>query len=478
VAICPWGESKAFRPIDAIYVGHALTGGRMEMTPFEDDYKAFLKNLNVGRLRVALVSTIILAPIFTVLDYVIYPEAIKMFLPLRFACFVLSAIVFALSYTEKGVLYVKILEIFTLSNISIMVAFTIQYLGYETPYYAGLNLIILAIGVILPWDVYETLAASGIIYVSYLLPTLLLSDIGNIHIFLNNNVFILGTIMVVGTGSYFTSSLRKREFIARFQLEQARMELEEALAEVKRVGCDLIHSEKMSALGVMMAGIAHEINNPVSFAKGSLVVVKNAFEKIKHGRMQSLQEAEISLDIVNEGLERAEAIVKNLSSFIRKDDQWTAVNLQESLESTLHLLYHEIKQRIEFCCDYTEVAPIEANPGQINQAFMNILLNAIQAIEGTGKIWITIRSENGEVRISIRDNGIGIPAACIDKIFDPFFTTKEIGKGTGLGMAITHKIIVENHRGKIDVKSHVGSGTEMIITLPLTQPKHPDRYRL
>jgi len=446
--------------------------GPKTMTPFEDDYKTFLQNLNVGRLRVLLLSAMILAPIFTVLDYIIYPEAIKTFLPLRFACLLLSAIVFALSYTEKGILYVKVLEAFTLSNISIMIAFTIQYLGYETPYYAGLNLIILAIGVILPWGVFETLVASGTIYVSYLIPTLLLSDIGNVHIFLSNNVFILGTIMVVGTGSYFTSSLRKREFIALSELEQARMELEEALKEVKRVGCNLIHSEKMAALGVVMAGIAHEINNPVSFAKGSLAVVRNAFEKIKQGEMKGIYEVEMSLDIIDKGLGRAEAIVKNLSSFIRKDDQLTLVNLQTSLESTLHLLYHEIKQRIEICCDYTEIPSIEANPGQINQALMNIFLNAIQSIECTGKIWVRTCSEGSTVQISIRDTGIGIPEAYIDKIFDPFFTTKELGKGTGLGMAITHKIIVENHRGKIDVKSQVGSGTEMILTLPLTQTEN------
>jgi len=446
------------------------------MASYENEYKAFLQNLHVGRFRVALIFAMVLTPLFTGLDYILYPELIKKILPLRLGCLALSAIVFGVSYTERGILYIKMLEIFTLLNLTLVIAFMNQYLGYKTPYYAAFNLIILTLGVILPWGVCETLTASAIIYAAYLVPTLLWSDIGNIHTLFVNSVFMLSTITIVGVGSYFTSSLRKKEFIARSQLEHAKREIEKsyqklegALKEIKRVGRDLIHSEKMSALGVVMAGIAHEINNPVSFAKGSLLVVKNAFEGIKRGETESLQEVEMSLNIIDDGLERAEMIVKNLASFIRKDDQWSEVNLQESLESTLHLLYHEIRQRIEVCCDYTDIAPIEAIPGQINQAFMNILLNAIQAIPETGKIWIVTHRFDKEVTVSIRDNGVGIPESNLNKIFDPFFTTKEIGKGTGLGMAITHKIIVENHHGRIDVKSQVGMGTEIIVTLPLAE---------
>ncbi len=872
------------------------------MTRYRNEYNLFLQNLNKERLRVALILAIVLVPSFALLDYLVHPAYFRTFASLRLGCSVLSIVLLALSYTRLGTTYAMELGFFSALGMAVMLARMIQHLGYESPYYAGFNLIILSIGVILPWGVIETLVASLFIYGVYLIPILMFNEVTHLQPFLNNNIFLLGTILIVATGNYFASSMRRREFMVRFQLEEARAELEqsyqrlqeadqlksrffanishelrtpltllmgpaevilhrevgkitkkqeqyvqmiqthstrllrlinnllnlskvdaekaklsltqgnfvrfvrqivqsviplaeqklltvsfegdetipaflydaekiedillnllsnalkftesggiavwcikegefvmvrvvdtgigipeesipklfsrffqvdtnerkasigtgiglalvkewvelhegrvgvtsvmgkgseffftipirigkdkqngngngnkngngngngkdridkraqapvtlaqlglsaieetpkwqkvtlregaehiliiddnpdmrhfigdqlqgdynlifakngeegvalalsehpnlilsdimmpvkdgyqlllelkknpetasipiifltargdlsdkiegleqgaddylakpfnveelrarvcsllkvqrlqnevlvknkrleEALEEVKRVSRDMIHSEKMSALGVLMAGVAHEMNNPISFAKGSLSVVRNRFEQMNGGEKPLSQEIEGSLDIIEKGLERAEEIVRNLSWFIRKDDRWTSVDLHASLESTLQLLYHKLKDRIEVHRLYEKIPPIEAIPGQINQAFMNILLNAIQAIDREGKIWITTRSFDTMVVISICDNGVGIPESEMSKVMDPFFTTREVGKGPGLGMAITNMIIVESHHGKINIKSRVGEGTEVMMTLPVTQATQP-----
>jgi two-component system NtrC family sensor kinase len=143
-------------------------------------------------------------------------------------------------------------------------------------------------------------------------------------------------------------------------------------------------------------------------------------------------------------------------------------DIHEGLDSTLILLRNKYKNRIEIIKEYADLPPIECYPGQLNQVFMNILSNAIDAIEDKGNITITTSSANGFIRISIKDSGKGIPEPLRAKIFDPFFTIKEVGKGTGLGLSISHGII-EKHKGSIRVKSVIGKGSEFIISLPAKQ---------
>ena len=177
------------------------------------------------------------------------------------------------------------------------------------------------------------------------------------------------------------------------------------------------------------------------------------------------------IDSVKTGTERTTEIIKGLRTFSRLDEDVLKIaDIHEGLDSTLILLRNKYKQRIEINKLYGNIPEIECYPGQLNQVFMNILSNAIDAIDDKGIIAISTSKSNKSIRISIKDSGRGISENIKSKIFDPFFTTKEVGQGTGLGLSICHSII-EKHRGSIEVKSEIGKGSEFVIALPVKQSK-------
>jgi PAS domain S-box-containing protein len=281
------------------------------------------------------------------------------------------------------------------------------------------------------------------------------------------------------------------------ELEQQKTQLENALVELKRTQAQLIQSEKMASLGVLTAGVAHEINNPVNYISTAVEGLKMTladvtsilkhYEKINKNnvseKLHEIEELKKALDypllqeginvLVNNmssGIERITDIVKSLRTFARVDEnELKLCNIHEIIDATLIMLQPQIKNRIDFIKSYSKLPKINCYPGKLNQVFMNLLSNAIQAIQGQGTITIetSINKHKQILSISISDTGIGIPVAIKEKIFEPFFTTKDAGKGTGLGLSITYGI-VQQHKGSIDVKSEQGKGSEFIINLPLT----------
>ena len=208
-----------------------------------------------------------------------------------------------------------------------------------------------------------------------------------------------------------------------------------------------------------------QINLEPCFGKN----IKKLKEKIKY--KETIREINKLIDSVKTGTERTTEIVKGLRTFSRLDEDVLKVaDIHEGLDSTLILLRNNYKDRIEIKKRYGDVPEIECYPGQLNQGFMNILSNAIDAIDDKGTITIVTSKSNTSIRIGIKDSGRGIPEDIQSRIFEPFFTTKEIGKGTGLGLSITHSII-EKHNGNIEVKSKARQGTEFVIVLPVTQFK-------
>ncbi|MCC6135605.1 MAG: CHASE2 domain-containing protein [Candidatus Contendobacter sp.] len=272
------------------------------------------------------------------------------------------------------------------------------------------------------------------------------------------------------------------------QLSQRHQQLETAYQELTQTQEQLIQSEKMASLGLLVAGVAHELNNPVSYVDSNLEFIEEYAESLAgivkvcttscslsdQNRRPNPTQVETLLQTLREliassreGTERIKKIVLDLRVFSRTDDQGLmTVDLHDGLESTLNLLAKEYRDRITVHRAYGHLPRVECYPGQINQVFMNLLQNAAQAIPGRGEVWITTEAAETQVMISIRDNGTGIAEINLARIFDPFFTTKPVGSGTGLGLSISYGII-ERHGGKIQVHSQVNEGTTLAIQLPV-----------
>ncbi len=273
---------------------------------------------------------------------------------------------------------------------------------------------------------------------------------------------------------------------AQKELKNKIEELESANKEIQETQGQLIQSAKMVSLGQLVAGVAHELNNPIGFIYSNMNHLKEYSDKlvklveVAERDPKNLHEAKKEADydyIVDDlpklikscedGARRVRDIVVDLRNFSRADEaDKQDYSLEEGLDNTLNLLAGEYKNRIQIHKNYAGVPKMKCYANQINQALMNILANAIHAIDGRGDIWVTTKRTNSEVMVSIRDSGRGIPEKIRDKIFDPFFTTKNVGKGTGLGLSITYGII-QRHNGDIEVKSTEGQGTEFIIHFPI-----------
>lgn len=240
-------------------------------------------------------------------------------------------------------------------------------------------------------------------------------------------------------------------------------ELKAALQELKETQIQLINSEKMASLGQLVAGVAHEINTPVASIKSNNAIIRKIIQKLDKNELSDTLEEINNLDA--EAINRINNIVVSLKKFVRLDEaELQEADINSEIDLTLDLIRHETKNRIQIIRNYGNLPPVKCYPNMLNQVFTNILINACQAIEGTGTIDITTFAQDDSITIKIKDSGAGIPKDQIDKIFTAGFTTKGVGVGTGLGLAICAKII-EKHEGKIIVNSEVGKGTCFTITI-------------
>jgi two-component system NtrC family sensor kinase len=275
----------------------------------------------------------------------------------------------------------------------------------------------------------------------------------------------------LGAYDYFTKPFTKeqKEIILPLKIKNA-LKIQEQQRFLKETQEQLIITEKMATIGNLVAGIAHEINTPLAAIKSNLYL-----EKILLGNLSmqteeviSYKEAVTSMQKINDiAIERIMSIVVGLKTFVRLDEAtFKEVDLQEGIENTLLIINNQIKDRVEIIREYEKIPLVLCYAQQLNQVFLNILVNAVQSMENGGKIIIGTRCEGDNVYISMEDTGEGISETNIRKIFDPGFTTKGVGVGTGLGLSISYKII-QKHKGKIMVESKIGIGTKFTIQLPI-----------
>ncbi len=314
-----------------------------------------------------------------------------------------------------------------------------------------------------------------VISFTYFLILFLMLDSILIHFSNNGSTFLIETgenqiyyKMVLITVFVFIQSamfyLRHINYKYEAELHKNNEELKKTLEELTETQYQLVQAEKMASLGVLSAGIAHEINNPLNFIHGGILGLENY---INDNLPEHSLNVEPLLNAVNIGVKRASEIVTSLNHYSRKDDlPPTECDVHEIIDNGLIMLHNKLKNKVEIKKNYTsDNCVVFGSEGKLHQAFLNIISNAEQAIKDKGIIEINTMLKQKSVVVSIIDTGGGINPENIQKIFDPFFTTKEPGKGTGLGMAITYNIIKE-HNGTIEYESVLGIGTKAVITLP------------
>ena len=452
-----------------------------------DAFVQYDREVTIGNFKVACVLGIVLVPAFAFLDFSLYADFKYEFLAVRFGCSALIGVFLTVLLTQFGKKYYRFFTVTLVllpgSAICYMIFRTPE--GANSPYYAGLNLVLLMTGFVLRWSFRESLIAVALVVLEYLLACRLHGPLHFQGAFVNNLFFLLSTAIIVVTGNYFYSKFRYREFTYRYQLDLSKRELEtinvklsqqnlaleKANREIKETEMQLVQSEKLASLGRMSAGIIHEINNPLNFATTGLFTLR---KKGRHLAPEQQADYTEVLTDVEDGLKRVQAIVSDLRMFTHPNtEQLDPVPVAEIVTPALRFLSNEWRDTVQIEQKFAEHQTILANKNRLIQVIVNLLQNSLDALKIKSfppgekpTIWIESRVENGQSILSVRDNGTGIDPKVLDKIFDPFFTTKDVGEGMGLGLSICYSIMQE-YGGKISVNTEPGKFCEFALEFPV-----------
>ncbi|TAK91353.1 MAG: ATPase [Burkholderiaceae bacterium] len=280
-------------------------------------------------------------------------------------------------------------------------------------------------------------------------------------------------------------------------LDAMQAHLKEAVSRLDAAQSQLLHADKMASIGQLAAGVAHEINNPIGYVYSNLTSLNRYIDEMMHllnkyeqleinlngaAGLDEIRQLKTGIDLnylrqdlpalmseSQEGIARVKKIVQDLKDFSHVDEaEWIWTDLRHGLNSTLNIVHNEVKSKAEIVRQYGDIPEVQCIASQINQVFMNLLVNAGHAIETRGTITIATGRQGDEVWVKISDTGCGISKQNLSRIFDAFFTTKPVGQGTGLGLSLSYSII-QKHHGRIEVESEVGQGTSFTVYLPIAQ---------
>ena len=453
----------------------------------EYDRKVILNNVIVGCL-----IGIVLMPLGTLLDFYVCHSEWVYFLKLRLTCSLLIGVFWVVVITPFGRKHPRKLGVL----LAIFPAFFISWMIYATegpssgansPYYAGLNLVMLVVGFVLHWTFVESLAVVGLTTLMYVSACVLHGDISGVSL-LNNLYFLILTGVIIVTGSYFHNKTRYREFAFRYELDKSKHELEatntklseqniavnKANREIKETEMQLVQSEKMSSLGRFSAGLMHDILNPLNYSRTGLFVLRKKTRKLPP---ELLADTDAVLNDIEDGLERVQEIVQGLRNFTHPGEQASeSIDVSAMIENVRRFVAGGMKDKeIALKLNIPPQQMVWIGQNDFSVVLINLLENSIDALESKSfapdekpTITVTSRSEGNRTLISIHDNGPGIDLQNRAKVFDPFFTTKEVGKGTGLGLSICFGI-VRGYGGNIAVTSEPGRFCEFTLDLPATE---------
>ena len=481
-----------------------LFGDRKALEAYHDyERRIYVRHLEVGSYLV-----IVLMPAGVLLDYFVYPRQVAFFFALRLAAAFLGGCVWLALQTklrEKVHRYLSLI-------LALMPAFFICWMiyasdGVASTYYAGLNLILLSVALVMRWSADLSIAASVLVILMYLAACSLHGVTileAQRDVLVNNLYFLTLTAIIVAISGWIHHTLRIREFTLNFELDLSRRELENtnlklasqnaaletANREIKETEIQLVQAEKMSSLGRFSAGLMHDILNPLNYSRTGLFVLR---KKTRWLPPEMQAETNDILSDIEDGLKRVDNIVSDLRTFTHPGEQASeALDLADLFNLSLRFVSSELKAKnISLQLNLAPGQKVWGGRNHFVLVLVNLLENAIDGIgekrftDGSSpRIDITGLNEGDRSRLYFRDNGAGIAPKNLPKIFDPFFTTKEIGKGTGLGLSICFGI-VRGYGGTITAASQPGQYCELTLDLPATAeaaaktvPEHAEPLRL
>jgi two-component system sensor histidine kinase PhcS len=470
--------------------GMTSTAEQLPSESLLDAYKKFYINLRIRQAKICFSLAMFLVPACIGLDYFVYPNLAWPMFVARLWSDVAMLPFFFLLFRPCAHRIVRYIDSAPLISATVAICYMIYRAeGALSPYYAGLNIVIAAAILLVPYTLAEACAICGFVITSYIVACVMQhhaqpdthlpeSVLPALNTMVNNFYFLAMTALIACTSNHFSSVRRFHEFRLRHELDENNIQLAQTnqkldenniqlaqtIQKLKETEVQLVQSEKMNAIGKLSAGLLHEVNNPLNFTFMALQVAEQDAQD-----RPDLKEA---LADINQGMSRIRTVISDLRAFAYPSQSTVEqeFNLEEAFVTAKRLTSQEMKE-IPINADAIKGVKCMGTNTQIVHVFMNLFINSAHAIRSKGGvkeplIKIATVEKNGRLFISVRDNGCGVPAANFSRLFEPFFTTKQPGEGTGLGLSICHTI-VKNHGGEMIVASELGQWTEFTFDLAL-----------